>query len=201
MPDDNLVREWLARIQLGDSRATQALWDAFAPWLARVAERSLRGQPRGWADEEDVVVIAMNSFFRGVLQGRFPNLRGRAALRRLLFQITRRKAIDLIRVNHRGKLAVVGESALELFARELGPPINQVPAAPPSANAEEPSRGSCGEWLELLDPTLRELVVLKLQGYTNLEIAHRIDRSVATVERRFRLIRETWSAELGRHAS
>jgi hypothetical protein len=31
-----------------------------------------------------------------------------------------------------------------------------------------------------------------LQGYTNQEIARRIARSMATVERRFKLIRETW---------
>ena len=46
--------------------------------------------------------------------------------------------------------------------------------------------------LDQLNPDLRELALLKLRGYTHHEIARHIERSVATVERRFRLIRDIW---------
>ena len=35
----------------------------------------------------------------------------------------------------------------------------------------------------------------KMEGFTNEEIATRIDRDVRTVERRLTLIRKTWSQE------
>jgi DNA-directed RNA polymerase specialized sigma24 family protein len=168
------------------------MWDAFVPWLLQVAARTLRGQLRCFADEEDVVVMAMNSFFRGVRRGRFPDLRDGAGLRRLLFQMTRRKAVDLIRFNERQKRSVKRESMPAGLEDSDGPTFDQLPSCHASPGGEGPHTRTCDEWLELLDPDLRELAVLKLQGYTNQEIARRIARSMATVERRFKLIRETW---------
>jgi DNA-directed RNA polymerase specialized sigma24 family protein len=45
------------------------------------------------------------------------------------------------------------------------------------------------------DEELREIALLKLQGFTNEEIAARIGRALPTVERRLRLIRQTWKEE------
>lgn len=52
-----------------------------------------------------------------------------------------------------------------------------------------------GRLLGMLDDGLRQIAVLKLEGRTNEEIASRIDRSPTTVERRLRLIRDTWKEE------
>ena len=43
---------------------------------------------------------------------------------------------------------------------------------------------------------LQEVAMLKVAGFTNLEIANRLERSVATIERRLKLIRVTWEGEL-----
>ena len=44
--------------------------------------------------------------------------------------------------------------------------------------------------LELLDdPELRELALGKMEGYTNQEMAERLNCSLRTIERRLRLIR------------
>ncbi len=51
--------------------------------------------------------------------------------------------------------------------------------------------------LLLADDELRRIALLKLEGYTNEELAQRIGRSIPTVERRLRLIRETWKVEYG----
>ena len=47
----------------------------------------------------------------------------------------------------------------------------------------------------LPDDELRRIALLKLEGHSNAEIAANIDRSVPTVERRLRLIRDTWHEE------
>jgi DNA-directed RNA polymerase specialized sigma24 family protein len=46
-----------------------------------------------------------------------------------------------------------------------------------------------------LDDEMRVIVLSKLDGYTNVEIAARIERSVPTIERRLRLLRERWQQE------
>ena len=47
--------------------------------------------------------------------------------------------------------------------------------------------------LALLDDELREIALLKLEGYSHDEIAQQIGRSTRTVDRRLGLIREKWA--------
>jgi DNA-directed RNA polymerase specialized sigma24 family protein len=51
---------------------------------------------------------------------------------------------------------------------------------------------SLSRLLELLDPDLQQIALLKLEGRTNEEIAALISRSLPTVERRLKLIRDKW---------
>ena len=46
------------------------------------------------------------------------------------------------------------------------------------------------------DPQLRKIAVAKMEGYSNQEIAKRLDCALRTVERRLKLIREEWKAEI-----
>lgn len=52
------------------------------------------------------------------------------------------------------------------------------------------------------DDELREIALYKLEGYTNHKISAKVERSLPTIERRFRLIRhkwqENWNDTLGR---
>jgi hypothetical protein len=59
------------------------------------------------------------------------------------------------------------------------------PVWPPPRTA--PGRG---------DDKLRSVAVWKLEGYTNAEIAARLGRAPATVERKLRLIRDAWAKEV-----
>ena len=46
--------------------------------------------------------------------------------------------------------------------------------------------------LGLLDEDLRVIAVAKMEDYTNQEIAENLDCSLATIDRRLRLIRSLW---------
>src|SRR5262249_3160974 len=92
------VTAWIDQHCAGDHDATQQLWQRYFQRLVELARKKLRGAPRGMADEEDVALSALDSFFRGAEQGRFPQLHDRDDLWYLLLVITERKAIDL--VNH-----------------------------------------------------------------------------------------------------
>jgi len=153
----------------------------------------LWGFPRSAADEEDVALSALNSFFQGITKGRFPKLFDRHDLWTVLTVLTTRKACDLIEHETRAKRdwrqikqdAAVDEAAvIRLISREPDP----------SLAAEITDR--IRHLLNLLDDNqLRTIAVCKLEGYTNEEIAAQIDCALATVERRVALIRECWLHE------
>ena len=93
----------------------QALFEKYFEQLVRSARRYLGAHPRRDVDEEDVALSAINSFYRGVVAGRFPKLEDRADIRTLLFTITARKAAKQIRratAQKRGEGRVHGESVL-----------------------------------------------------------------------------------------
>jgi DNA-directed RNA polymerase specialized sigma24 family protein len=49
--------------------------------------------------------------------------------------------------------------------------------------------------LQRLEPDLQTLVLAKMEGYSNEELAQRTGRSLRTVERRLHLIRRKWEEE------
>src|SRR5262249_14633252 len=75
---------WLGPLKAGDAAAAQPLWERYFRRLAGLARKKLQGSPRLAADGEDVAQSAFKSFYRGAEQGRFPDLRDRDDLWRLL---------------------------------------------------------------------------------------------------------------------
>jgi DNA-directed RNA polymerase specialized sigma24 family protein len=55
---------------------------------------------------------------------------------------------------------------------------------------------NCIRLLDRLDPALRQIAQLRLDGYTNIEIATRLGCALRTVERRLELIRRIWNEEM-----
>lgn len=197
MSTEPTVVHWLKGIQRGDSEAAAELWKYCFPELVRFAREKLRGVPRRAADEEDVALSAMQSFYRAVERGRFGNLSDRNELLRLLLRMTARKAIDFVRretCQRRGGGRVQGDSALLAAGSESSEnPLADASCAPELAVAvcEEVHR-----ILNLLpDPELQDLAVAKMDECTNKEIAQRFQCSERTVERRLHLIREIWQDE------
>src|SRR5262249_51028850 len=92
------VTAWIDELRAGDRTAAQPLWEGYFQRLVGLARQKLRGRlPTSMADEEDVALSAFDSFCRGAEQGRFPQIADRDDLWRLLFVITKRKAIDLVK--------------------------------------------------------------------------------------------------------
>ena len=69
MSDD--ITGWIANAQNSDEQAAAAIWDAYFQKLVSYARTKLSAMPKRAVDEEDVVLSAMNSFFRGAQKGRF----------------------------------------------------------------------------------------------------------------------------------
>jgi DNA-directed RNA polymerase specialized sigma24 family protein len=194
-PSDS-VTQWLDRLQAGDQEVAQQLWRRFFQRMVALARARLQGRARAAADEEDVALSAFHSFCRGAEQGRFPRLSDRDDLWRLLLTLTERKAIGLLRREHRQKRGggqVVGEAALACPDASSGGGLEQVAGREPTPElvaliAEEVARR-----LEALgDDELRAIAVGKMEGETTEEIAARLGCAPRTVERKLRLIRSLW---------
>ncbi len=190
------VSEWIEGVKNQDSHAAHRLWNRFHRRLLRMTRRRMGRVSRCVVDENDVVSIAFHSFLQRVGQGQFPNLTNRSQLWRLLTTITDRKIVNNVRKNatiKRGYGRVYGES---MFDRQ-----DQSESFLMTATASElpPSVViAMAELINSLDDELRQILLLRQQGYTNEEIATILNRSVTTVERRVRMLRARWERELTR---
>jgi DNA-directed RNA polymerase specialized sigma24 family protein len=195
------VTHWIRQLKAGDQVACQKLWEGYFRRLVGLTRQRLRGAPRAADDEEDVALSAFDSFFRRAREGRFPRLHDRHDLWQLLVLIAGRKASNLAQrerrpkhgggqVRHASALpGGAGSEAGALFADLMG----QEPGPDLAAQvAEEYARLLGG----LGGDDLRSVAVWKLEGYTNAEIAAKLDRAPATVERKLRLIRDAWAKEV-----
>lgn len=189
MDSSGSVTTWIGMLELGDQVAAQALWERYFPRLIALARAKLRGTPRRAADEEDVALSALHTFFQAVSEGKIPPLDNRDDLWRTLVLITTGKAIDQRRRQQRRKRAGEQQPDSPPHWRELDQVIGgEIDPAFAAQIAEE---------FELLlarlaDDGLRKIALFKLEGYTNDEIAGRLNCSPRSVTRRLTVIRRVW---------
>ena len=199
LEDDGSVTCWIRDLHGENaSEASRQLWNRYFTRLARLARAMLQASAHGPADEEDVALSAFESFFRGTVERRFPELADRDDLWKLLVTITARKAANQRRSELRQKRGggrVVTEAALTTD-RDADPFLAQIVGDEPTPEfallVTEEYRRLFGS---LSDESLRVVALLKLEGYTNDEIADSLDCGLRTVERKLEVIRKRWSSE------
>jgi DNA-directed RNA polymerase specialized sigma24 family protein len=193
MSFDKSVTRLISMLKAGDRRAAQCLWDEYFQRLVGLARARLASGSTAVADAEDVALSAFNSFYLRAERGEFPCLEDRDDLWQLLFVLTVRKAINLVRYQGRksrnpGRL--VNLSDLE------GLEVDLVIGTEPSPEFAAEMVDECRRLLGLLpDATLRSVALWKMEGYSNSEIAERLGCVAKTVERKLRAIRDVWSGE------
>ena len=182
MAEDGSITAWMNRLVAGDSDAAGPIWDRYFRRMVSLAAGRLPGRR---ADAEDVALSAFFQFCRAASGQRFARLASRDDLWHLLVVLTARKAVDWR--THQG-------------ARKRGGPAHELPdevAGPGGAPAL--AAVVTDEIRALFDrlggDDLRAIAQLKLDGYTNEEIAARLGCTVRTVCRRLALIRDIWESE------
>jgi DNA-directed RNA polymerase specialized sigma24 family protein len=180
-----------------DSWAQNELWQRYYENLACRVAQKLSRRFCGSADEEDIALSAMDSFFRGMQEGRFPELDSRKQLWNLLLTIAYRKAIKHQKreqsakrgggnVQNEASLLPANplESEIRFEAIDTGPTEEEMALA-----AEEMTE-------DLPDPTLRTIAVRRLQGYTDKEIGRQLGVAERTVIRKRQRIQAIWESSL-----
>jgi len=196
MSSDQSITDLLPRLLEGDSIAERHVWDAFFANLCRVAHRRLAGRRTRGGDEEDVAIGAFASVCRRLKRGDYPELNSRDGLWRLLVAVTERKAYTLLRDERRKKRGggkLDGESVFQKFNSSQALGLDAIASAEPSPDFEAAMTETIRNLLGALDETLRQIALLKVEGYRNDDIAVKLGKSVPTIERKLRVIRSTWS--------
>jgi len=187
------ITHWCQRLEAGDQDAAAHLWQEFFNRLVELASKRLSGTSKRIADEEDIALSAFKSFCFGVQRGGFASLTDRDSLWRLLVVITARKAIDHISYNRRAKrdeLRLVKPNSTEVNDELVNGFVCKRPTPEIELEMKENIAAALNS-LELSD--LREIALMKLDGFTNQEIAERLGRGLSTIERKLRTIRGIWS--------
>ena len=199
-PENQCIIQQLDEIKHNDEDAIAALWEQWYPALTKYAEKRLAalGVRQRAFNGEDVAASALVSFFRAVQRDRFPKLDSEDGLFRLLRSITLRKVIDRKRHSQTLKAGsgdVRGESAFGSNSDSVtAPGIDGVQGNSASPEWIAMMDEECeGLFAMLQDDGLQSIACLRLEGYTNTEIASKMGCSVATVERRLKEIRACWS--------
>jgi DNA-directed RNA polymerase specialized sigma24 family protein len=198
--DEGSVTNWIDDLKGGDrDEAARRLWGRYFARLARLARSKLRTAPRGPADEEDVVLSVFDSFCEGVAEGTFPRLGDRDDLWRLLVTITARKAANQLRREHqlkRGGGRVLGEAVLDGSDPDTGRALAQIVGDEPTPEFASMVAEECRRRLESLrDESFRQVALMRMEGYSNEEIAARLGTNLRAVERKLAAIRKRWQDE------
>ncbi|WP_254508370.1 ECF-type sigma factor [Anatilimnocola floriformis] len=213
MSDPGSVTHWIVALKDGDLAAAAPLWQRYYRQLITLARQKLRSSSSRAADEEDVVQVAFQSFFRAIAEGRFPELNDRDGLWRLLVVITARKAIKQLHHEQRQKRGGPGTNGAAKNGKEKNGTsqgtfgIDTIGTDDEAALATfidpEPTPDfavqiveECRRLLvELGDEKLRRVAVWKMEGYGNDEIAALLACSRRTVARKLDAIRTIWNKE------
>jgi RNA polymerase sigma factor (sigma-70 family) len=185
--DDAVERDLAARL----------IWRRYFHDLLELARSNLNRRIRRREDEEDVLQSMYKSFCLRQQRGEF-DLAGRDALWKLLVTITLRKARNAAKKQMRHRRDIAREQTIE--DRDDGGEspqwaLEQMDAAGPSPAEAALLNEALERRLEVLaNPELRQIALWRLEGYTNREIADRLDCTERSVERRMERIRSKWTS-------
>jgi DNA-directed RNA polymerase specialized sigma24 family protein len=189
IPDDSIT-VWIRRLETGDPEAAERLWKSYFPRMVRSARWRLQGFQSRLADEEDIALSAFKSFCRA--SGNLQQLSDRVSLWPFLLTLVARKASRLVRHEKRskrfGKLAAAPDGMEAL--------MNEIPGREPPPDLVNQMRDECQSLFDRLpDESLRVVAGMKLEGYTNGEIARHLGCGHRTVERKLQVIRQLWQGD------
>lgn len=189
----------LKQLKSGDASATNELFQVYFSRLAGLARTFLPPHRRRTADEEDLAIQVMASFFEDATGAQMPELRSRHDVWRMLARRLQQRASNQRRDDARQKRGggmVGGESVFMQKDGAWDPNgIHQVAKKEDCATEEqlvELERLNSQLIDNLDDPVLKDIAVRILQGETPEQIAISIGRSRATIYRKMERIREAW---------
>ena len=180
--DDKAWHDWVDRLVDGDEVAIAEFWGEFADPLERFAAQHLTVRLQRRVGPEDVVQSACRTFLRRAQDQQFA-LSDSKGLWRLLCVITLTKIREHVRFHLRQKRGANREQQLHTGDDDSRRPGHELAAEDPTPAMAAEFADEFAKLLSGLDDEEQQLVHLKLEQHTNLEIADKIGCSERTVRR------------------
>lgn len=192
------VTRWVHLAKAGDEEATRKLWDRYFRQVASVAKRRL-AHTHGLFDEEDVALSTFDGVIRALKDDRLDPPNDRFEFWGLLRQSARHRVSNRLKVEgaaKRGGGRGDQDKNPRTFRMEIDP--DQLSGQIDDPQLTAAMSEECKLLLESLrDEELEKVVIWKLEGRTNDEIAEALGYSKRTVQRMVANIREVWARVRG----
>jgi DNA-directed RNA polymerase specialized sigma24 family protein len=177
--------------------AARVIWDHFEARLRSLVRRHLDNRIRRREDEHDILQSMYASFCHGQLEGK-DTPASRQELWRLLVRITLCKVVNTAN-RHLAACRDVrreGPSAVRRDDSNVFPlwMLDQVDRMETGAHEKLVAIEELDRILHALPEDLRQVVLWRLDGYTNAEISAMLGRTVRSVELKLQLIRKRLSS-------
>jgi RNA polymerase sigma-70 factor (ECF subfamily) len=177
MSDD---RDLVTDFQAGSESAAKDLFDKYCERLLRLAKRRIGQRMSSRFDPEDVVQSAFRTFFTRVKNDEFA-FEHEDDLFKLLVRLTVRKTLRRIQYHRADKRNPEAETGRQSDGSEI---FAQVASQEPTAEVEVCLLDEFERFVTQLPPLDRQVLELKVQGFSTLEIADRLgtyDRKVRRI--------------------
>ena len=181
------ITRWIDLFRIGNADAAEQIWNRYFSSIVGVARAKLGMIPTGTLDAEDIALSAFHTLYRAASANRLPDMQDRSDLWQSLILITAGKVIDAKRREFSQKRGGTTTEKIPMHLMDLVQNNEQDPALAAMFSEQFESL------LNLLEEReLQEIAILKLEGFTNEEIAERLDCGERTVKRRLAVIRRIW---------
>jgi RNA polymerase sigma-70 factor (ECF subfamily) len=186
MPDSPSERSPLEALQAGDEDAARQLFDRYAEQLVVLARRRISQRLASRIDAEDIVQSVFRTFFHRAKQGQF-HLEEPDDICKLLARITAHKTFRQIAFHRRAKRDAGQETAQGDDAQDL---LMKLMMAEPSPEEATAFLDQLQHFFGKLADAERRILELRMEGYNNVEIAHRLGISDRKIRRLMERVRE-----------
>ena len=184
------VTRWANDLREGNSAAADSLWEYLEPRLINLGKRQMQSISKACSDEEDLAQSAFYALCSSIQDGRYQDLADRDEIWKLLVTIALNKFRK--RIRHQTAQRRGGKMQQKEFDTLLNSEANTLTAEQSTLLKEE-----CERLLDVLgNDEFRKVALLKVEGYTNNEIANALQCTRRTVQRRLEFIRTVWSRDL-----
>ena len=179
--------ELISNFKAGSEAAAQELFDRYCERLMHLAKRRIGQRMVSRLDPEDVLQSAFRTFFNRVRNDEF-SFQEEDDLFKLLVRLTVHKTLRQIAFHRAGKRNPELEAAQATDAQDV---FQQVSTDEPSPEAAVALIDEFERFMGQLPPTERQVLALKLQGYSTVEIAEQLgsyDRKVRRILERIQTL-------------
>ncbi|HEV2948866.1 MAG TPA: sigma-70 family RNA polymerase sigma factor [Gemmataceae bacterium] len=196
MPDAHESKVLVSRWRAGDQDAAKELFDRYASRLVALARKQISQRLASRVDPEDVVQSVFRSFFGRVKAGKF-HIEEQDDLGKLLVRITVHKTLRKVEFHQAAKRDPRMEAVQGDFASG---DLVQVLDREPTPEAVVAFVDQLDHFLSQLRPEERQILEMRVQGYSNGEITKKLgiyDRKIRRLIERVRGLaeQEGWTVE------